>query len=89
MAKTVFYCLFFTCRCILYNYTDIQQFPTVFGENGFVIDVDGNEVPTNVFTDKIILNELGLNALGQLDKDQVRFILLNHLGYGFEWGLNA
>jgi len=63
----------------LYNYTDIQQFPTVLGENGFVIDVDGNEVPTNVFTDKIILNELGLNALGQLDKNQVRFIPLKHL----------
>ena len=51
----------------------------MLGENGFVIDVDGNEVPTNVFTDKIILNELGLNALGQLDKNQVRFIPLKHL----------
>jgi len=60
----------------------------VLGKNGFVIDVDGNEVPTNVFSDKIILNELGLNALGQLDKNQVRFILLKHLGYGIEWNLS-
>ncbi|XP_063440155.1 laminin-like protein epi-1 isoform X2 [Mytilus trossulus] len=56
--------------CVLYNYTDIANFPTVFGENGYILDVDGNKTPTNVFTDVVITNELGLNALGQLDKNQ-------------------
>ncbi|KAK3091660.1 hypothetical protein FSP39_021617 [Pinctada imbricata] len=56
--------------CILYNYPDLGGFPTVNGENGYTIDADQNQTKTQVFTDKIILNELGLPALAKLDKNQ-------------------
>lgn len=48
----------------------------MFGENGYILDVDGNKTPTNVFTDVVITNELGLNALGQLDKNQVKIVII-------------
>ena len=61
-------------RCILYNYPDLGGFPHVNGENGYIIDADQNRTQTQIFSDKIILNELGLPALAQLDKNQVRSI---------------
>ncbi|KAJ8306111.1 hypothetical protein KUTeg_016656 [Tegillarca granosa] len=62
--------------CLQYNYPDITEFPVTFGQDGFIIDVDGNRTRTQVFTDKVILDELGIPALAQLNENQV--MLKNH-----------
>ncbi|XP_021350179.1 laminin subunit alpha-like isoform X1 [Mizuhopecten yessoensis] len=56
--------------CLYYNYPDLSHFPAVSGENGYTIDSDGNVVPTQVFSDRDILNELDLDGLAKLDRNQ-------------------
>ena len=62
----------FTCRCVLYEYPDLEKSPTVIGGSGYVIDRNGTQTPTQLFPNQIILDELGIPTLAQLDKSQVK-----------------
>lgn len=71
------------CRCVVYEYPDLQKFPTVTGENGFVIDRNGSQIPTQVFPNQIVLDELGIPTLAQIDNAQVctqllKSVVANH-----------
>lgn len=61
-------------RCVSYGYPDLETFPTVIGGSGFVIDRNGSQIPTQVFPNQIILDELGIPTLAQLDNSQVNII---------------
>lgn len=56
--------------CVSYGYPDLETFPTVIGGSGFVIDRNGSRIPTQVFPNQIILDELGIPTLAQLDNSQ-------------------
>lgn len=62
-------------RCVSYGYPDLETFPTVIGGSGFVIDRNGSQIPTQVFPNQIILDELGIPTLAQLDNSQVNIIV--------------
>lgn len=62
-------------RCVSYGYPDLETFPTVIGGSGFVIDRNGSQIPTQVFPNQIILDELGIPTLAQLDNSQVNISL--------------
>ncbi|XP_061192514.1 laminin subunit alpha-like [Saccostrea echinata] len=56
--------------CVVYDYPNLEKFPSVIGGNGFVIDRNGSRIPTQVFPNQIILDELGIPTLAQLDNSQ-------------------
>lgn len=62
-------------RCVSYGYPDLETFPTVIGGSGFIIDRNGSQIPTQVFSNQIILDELGIPTLAQLDNSQVNIIV--------------
>lgn len=72
-------------RCVSYGYPDLETFPTVIGGSGFVVDRNGSQIPTQVFPNQIILDELGIPTLAQLDNSQVNIIVSKCYGNTYIW----